>query len=112
MLTRPMWDVALDLKVMRSWLTCKRQYKSIEQFLDKLPTADGYDYAIEFRHPSWGTEGPWEMLRHYNIAAVMTVIMAERQSLTQCKFKEMIGVSLSTDEKRVMEKAKGHILGN
>src|SRR5215469_3515094 len=86
-------------------------FKNIEQFLDKLPTADGYDYAIEFRHPSWGTEGPWEMLRHYNIAAVMTVIMAERQSLTQCKFKEMIGVSLSTDEKRVMEKAKGHILG-
>jgi uncharacterized protein YecE (DUF72 family) len=42
------------------------------RFLDKLPTADGYDYAIEFRHPSWGTEGPWEMLRHYNIAAVMT----------------------------------------
>jgi uncharacterized protein YecE (DUF72 family) len=28
--------------------------------------------AIEVRHPSWRTEGPWEMLRHYNIAAVMT----------------------------------------
>jgi uncharacterized protein YecE (DUF72 family) len=26
-------------------------FKNIEQFLDKLP-ADGYDYAIEFRHPS------------------------------------------------------------
>jgi uncharacterized protein YecE (DUF72 family) len=47
-------------------------FKNIEQFLDKLPTADGYDYAVEFRHPSWGTEGPWEMLRHYNIAAVLT----------------------------------------
>ena len=47
-------------------------FKSIEQFLDKLPTADGYEYAIEFRHPSWETEGPWEMLRHYNIAAVLT----------------------------------------
>ena len=47
-------------------------FKSTEQFLDKLPTADGYDYAMEFRHPSWGTEGPWEMLKHYNIAAVMT----------------------------------------
>jgi uncharacterized protein YecE (DUF72 family) len=47
-------------------------FKNIEQFLEKLPTANGYDYAIEFRHPSWGTEGPWEMLRHYNIAAVMT----------------------------------------
>jgi hypothetical protein len=28
------------------------------------------------------------------------------------QFKEMIGVSLSTDEKRVMENAKAHILGN
>ena len=37
-------------------------FKNIEQFLDKLPTADGYDYAVEFRHPPWGTEGPWEML--------------------------------------------------
>ncbi len=27
---------------------------------------------MEFRHPSWGTEGPWEMLKHYNISAVMT----------------------------------------
>ena len=31
-----------------------------------------YDYAVEFRHPSWRTEGPWDMLKHYNIAAVMT----------------------------------------
>jgi hypothetical protein len=28
------------------------------------------------------------------------------------QFKEMIGVSLSADEKRVMENAKGHILDN
>jgi len=47
-------------------------FKNIEQFLDKLPTADGVDYALEFRHLSWGTEGPWEMLKHYNISAVMT----------------------------------------
>lgn len=47
-------------------------FKNIEQFLDRLPTNGLYDYAIEFRHPSWGTEGPWEMLKHYNIAAVMT----------------------------------------
>lgn len=32
----------------------------------------GYQYAVEFRHPSWNTEGPWEMLRHYDVAAVMT----------------------------------------
>ncbi|HXP50326.1 MAG TPA: DUF72 domain-containing protein, partial [Bacteroidia bacterium] len=154
-------------------------FKSIEQFLDKLPTADGYEYAIEFRHPSWGTEGPWEMLRHYNIAAVLTdsppsenleflsdVTITANQSFIRfhgrntkdhywynylyseqelkpwvekvneireqtkilriyfnnhyggkavvnaMQFKVMIGVSLSADEKRVMENAKGHILGN
>ena len=27
---------------------------------------------LEFRHPSWETEGPWDMLKHYNIAAVIT----------------------------------------
>jgi uncharacterized protein YecE (DUF72 family) len=152
-------------------------FKNIEQFLDKLPTADGYDYAIEFRHPSWGTEGPWEMLRHYNIAAVMTdsppsenlqflsdVIITANQSFIRfhgrntkghywynylyseelkpwvekvngireqtkilriyfnnhyggktvvnaMQFKEMVGVSLSANEKRVMENTKAHILG-
>lgn len=45
-------------------------FKNIERFLDKLPSS--YHYAVEFRHPSWKTEGPWDMLRHYNIAAVMT----------------------------------------
>lgn len=45
-------------------------FKSIESFLDKLPA--GYEYAVEFRHPSWQTEGPWELLKQYNIAAVMT----------------------------------------
>ena len=48
------------------------EFKNTEQFLDRLPTANDYDYAMEFRHPSWETEGPWEMLKHYNIAAVMT----------------------------------------
>lgn len=47
-----------------------REFKNTEEFLDRLPS--GHDYAIEFRHPSWNTEGPWEMLKHYNIAAVMT----------------------------------------
>jgi uncharacterized protein YecE (DUF72 family) len=41
--------------------------KNIEQFLDRLPIADGYDYAVEFRHHSWDTKGPCEMLRQYNI---------------------------------------------
>ena len=52
-------------------------FKKIEGFLDRLPSSSNsssghYDYAIELRHPSWSTEGPWDMLRHYNIAAVMT----------------------------------------
>jgi uncharacterized protein YecE (DUF72 family) len=33
---------------------------------------DNYQYAIEFRHPSWNTEGPLELLKHYNIANVIT----------------------------------------
>jgi uncharacterized protein YecE (DUF72 family) len=46
------------------------EFSNTEQFLDRLPT--GYDYALEFRHPSWETEGPWDLLKHYNIGAVMT----------------------------------------
>jgi uncharacterized protein YecE (DUF72 family) len=48
------------------------EFRNIERFLERLPTSDGYDYSLEFRHPSWGTEGPWEMLKQYNIATVMT----------------------------------------
>jgi len=40
--------------------------------LDRMPVNHRYDYAIEFRHSSCGTERPWKMLKHYNIAAVMT----------------------------------------
>jgi uncharacterized protein YecE (DUF72 family) len=46
------------------------EFKEVETFLDSMPS--GYDYAVEFRHPSWQTEGPWEMLRQYNVASVMT----------------------------------------
>jgi len=46
------------------------EFKQVEEFLNKMPS--GYDYALEFRHPSWQTEGPWEMLKHYNVGAVMT----------------------------------------
>lgn len=47
-----------------------KEFHNTENFLDRLPR--GYDYAVEFRNPSWNTEGPWELLRQYNIAAVMT----------------------------------------
>jgi uncharacterized protein YecE (DUF72 family) len=46
------------------------EFKQVEEFLNKMPS--GYDYALEFRHASWQTEGPWEMLRHYKVGAVMT----------------------------------------
>jgi len=45
-------------------------FKNAEKFLDRLPR--GYDYALEFRHPSWQTEGAPDLLRHYNIASVIT----------------------------------------
>ena len=45
-------------------------FRETEAFLDRLP--QGYEYALEFRHPSWQTEGPWELLKHYDVAAVMT----------------------------------------
>ena len=38
----------------------------------KSTTSHDYQYALEFRHPSWKTEGPWELLRHYDIASVVT----------------------------------------
>lgn len=49
------------------------EFKQIEGFLDRLPSpSSGYEFAVEFRHPSWQTEGPWELLKHYNVASVMT----------------------------------------
>jgi uncharacterized protein YecE (DUF72 family) len=64
------------------------EFKNVESFLNELSTfskMDGerfhesecgnsgdYQYALEFRNPSWKTEGPWELLRHYNVASVIT----------------------------------------
>jgi uncharacterized protein YecE (DUF72 family) len=62
------------------------EFKNVESFLKELSTIkssykyekgtdyyyNDYQYALEFRHQSWRTEGPWELLRHYNIAAVIT----------------------------------------
>ena len=45
-------------------------FSKIEPFLDRLPR--DYEYAVEFRHGSWQTEGALELLRHHNIASVMT----------------------------------------
>ncbi|MFL6350181.1 MAG: DUF72 domain-containing protein [Nitrososphaeraceae archaeon] len=74
------------------------EFKNVERFLDELPKSasasasnlssssslssppstkktaisNAYHYAVEFRHPSWKTEGPWELLKHYDIATVLT----------------------------------------
>lgn len=45
-------------------------FRNAESFLDKLPR--GYDYALEFRHASWQTEGAPDLLKHYNIANIIT----------------------------------------
>ena len=47
-----------------------KEFRNTEKFLDGLPS--GYDFAVEFRHKSWSTEGPWEMLKQYNVATVIT----------------------------------------
>jgi uncharacterized protein YecE (DUF72 family) len=47
-----------------------KDFKSTERFLDKLP--HDYDYALEFRHESWQSEGAPELLQQYNIASVIT----------------------------------------
>lgn len=46
------------------------EFRRVESFLERLPR--DYEYAVEFRQGSWQTEGPWELLQHYNVAAVMT----------------------------------------
>jgi uncharacterized protein YecE (DUF72 family) len=64
------------------------EFKNVESFLNELSTfskkdsggfhesesgnTSDYQFALEFRNPSWKTEGPWELLRHYNIASVIT----------------------------------------
>jgi uncharacterized protein YecE (DUF72 family) len=70
-------------------------FPTLEKFLENIPRKpeeyesnvtnkqlnNDYQYAIEFRHPSWNTEGPLELLRHHNIANVITD-SPERESLS------------------------------
>lgn len=52
--------------------------KKLEEFLKVLKNnldmqkSDNDEFAIEFRHKSWDTEGTLELLQHYNIASVLT----------------------------------------
>ncbi len=54
-----------------------KEFAKTERFLDRLSeenenTKSNNLYSIEFRHPSWDTEGTFEMLRHYDITSVLT----------------------------------------
>lgn len=51
--------------------------KKLEEFLKVLKNnldiqESDNEFAIEFRHKSWDTEGTLELLQHYNIASVLT----------------------------------------
>jgi len=54
-----------------------KEFAKTERFLDRLyeeseKTKNNNLYSIEFRHPSWNTEGTFEMLQHYDITSVLT----------------------------------------
>lgn len=54
-----------------------KEIKNLEKFLERLrnnQSTNEYDnnYAVEFRHSSWNTEGILELLHHYEIASVLT----------------------------------------
>jgi uncharacterized protein YecE (DUF72 family) len=47
----------------------------MEEFLNALTSSQrtgSMDYAIELRNNTWNTKGTFELLRHYNIASVLT----------------------------------------
>ena len=50
--------------------------KKLEEFLNALTNntdvQSNNNFAIEFRHTSWNTEGVLELLQHYDIASVLT----------------------------------------
>ena len=51
------------------------EFPKVEKFLEALSGNEKIgdnNYAIEFRNKTWNTEGTFELLRHYNIACVLT----------------------------------------
>lgn len=71
-----------------------KEFAKTEVFFDRLTSlANNNDrdlknvfYSMEFRHPSWNTEGTFEMLRHYNIASVITD-SPSKENLAFCQMK-------------------------
>jgi uncharacterized protein YecE (DUF72 family) len=58
------------LKIFRKYTKKTKKIELINTI--KKVTNKAYQYAIEFRHRSCNTEGPWELLKYYNIANVIT----------------------------------------
>ena len=50
----------------------KKPNEESEYDVHKKTVKNDYQYAIEFRHPSWNTEGPLDLLKHHNVANVIT----------------------------------------
>ncbi len=51
------------------------EFPKVEKFLEALSGNEKIvdnNYAIEFRNKTWNTEGTFELLRHYNIACMLT----------------------------------------
>ncbi len=51
------------------------EFPKVEKFLVAFSSNENLvdnHYAIEFRNKTWNTEGTFELLRHYNIASVLT----------------------------------------
>ena len=51
------------------------EFSKVEKFLEALSSNENLvdnNYAIEFRNKTWNTEGTFELLRHYDIAWVLT----------------------------------------
>ena len=51
------------------------EFAKVEKFLEALSSNEylvNNNYAMEFRNKTWNTEGTFELLRHYDIASVLT----------------------------------------
>lgn len=52
-----------------------KESQCLEKFLESIksdPYTSSEEYAMEFRHDSWNSEGVLELLKHYEIASVIT----------------------------------------
>ncbi|HDI53237.1 MAG TPA: DUF72 domain-containing protein [Candidatus Bathyarchaeota archaeon] len=51
---------------LRPKFSYERHIEDLERFLDILP--EHYEWAVEFRHPSWMRGDTWKLLRSYGVA--------------------------------------------